>query len=237
MESAPEQILEYLAKLTNARAITRKFLPFAGTLFLFLLLSNWLGQLPGTGSIGFWHISEAGKEFVPLLRPAASDLNLTLALAVLTIVSSHVVGVFSVGFFAHVGRFIQLGPLWKAVRSLKVIAILTAAVEFVVGLIELMTEFAKIASLALRLFGNIFAGEILMTVIASLLAAFAPLPFIALELVVGVVQALVFTMLALVYFTIFSQQPHGSEDEHASEGHDAHAASAHADLAPASGHG
>ncbi len=222
IEQVLETLLGYFDKVTGDRALSRKFLPFAGSLFFFVLISNWLGLLPGTGSIGVWLNHHAGEsEFVPLLRPANSDLNLTLALAVLTVISSHIVGAVSVGPLTHIGRFIQLGGIWKALRSGKVIGILTALVEFVVGLIELMTEVAKMASLSLRLFGNIFAGEVLTTVIASLFAFAAPLPFIALESIVGVVQATVFTMLALVYFTLFSRMPHGHaahDDKH----HDKH---------------
>lgn len=214
VELVLEQLLGYFDKVTNDRALSRKFLPFVGTLFLFILLSNWLGLVPGTGSIGFWHMHGGEREFIPLLRPANSDLNLTLALAMLTVLSSHAIGMASVGVFAHLNRFIQLGTIWQALKAKKVMGILTAFVEFVVGLIELMTEFAKMASLSLRLFGNIFAGEVLTTVIASLFAFAAPLPFIGLELIVGIVQATVFSMLALVYFTLFSRMPHGSSKSH-----------------------
>ena len=214
-EQILEQLLGYFDKVTNERALSRKFLPFVGTLFFFILLSNWLGLLPGTGSIGFWEMQGTEREFIPLFRPANSDLNLTLALAVLTVVSSHVVGIFSVGFFTHLNRFIQLGGIWQALKAKKLVGLLTAFVEFIVGLIELMTEFANKASLSLRLFGNIFAGEVLTTVIASLFAFAAPLPFIGLELIVGVVQATVFAMLALVYLTLFSRMPHGSHEPHA----------------------
>ncbi len=217
VEEILETLLGYFDKVTGDRALSRKFLPFVGTLFFFILVSNWIGLLPGTGSIGIWHGHGEESELIPLFRPANSDLNLTLALSALTVATSHVVGMVSIGVFSHVNKFIQLGTIWKALRSFKPIAILVALVEFVVGLIELLTEFAKIASLSLRLFGNIFAGEILTTVIASLFAFAAPLPFICLELIVGVIQATVFTMLALVYFTLFSKQPHGQSHEPAEQ--------------------
>jgi F-type H+-transporting ATPase subunit a len=214
VEEVLEQLLGYFDKVTNERALSRKFLPFVGTLFFFILISNWLGLLPGTGSIGFWEMHGAEREFIPLFRPANSDLNLTLALSILTVFTSHAVGMASVGVFSHLNRFIQLGTIWQALKARKFMGILTAMVEFVVGLIELMTEFAKMASLSLRLFGNIFAGEVLTTVIASLFAFAAPLPFIGLELIVGVIQATVFAMLALVYLTLFSRKPHGSNEAH-----------------------
>ena len=200
--------------------VRKAFLPFVGTLFLFILLSNWMGLLPGTGSIGVWLLHEGRPELIPVLRPAMSDLNMTVAIAVLSVIVSHLVGVFSIGFFVHVNKFVQLGTLWKAVRSLSPVNILTAIVEFIVGLIEIFSEIAKVVSLSLRLFGNIFAGEVLITVISGLVSFVVPLPFMALELIVGVVQATVFSLLALVYMSVASSQPHGSDEEH---GHaDAH---------------
>lgn len=210
IETLLEAVLGYFDKVTGNRTLSRKFLPFAGTLFFFILISNWIGLLPGTGSVGMWLMHNGERELIPLFRPANSDLNLTLALSTLTVITSHIVGMASVGVFSHLNRFIQLGTIWKALRSFSPVGILTALVEFIVGLIELVTEFAKMASLSLRLFGNVFAGEVLTTVIASLLAVAAPIPFIGLELMVGVIQATVFTMLALVYFTLFSKQPHGA---------------------------
>ncbi len=214
VETALEQLLSYFDKVTNDRMLSRRFLPFAGTLFCFILASNWLGLFPGTGSIGFWLMHAGERVFVPLLRPANSDLNLTLGLAILTVVTSHLIGIQSIGIFSHIGRFFPLGTIWNGLRTGKPIILLTGMVECVVGLIEVMAEFAKMASLSLRLFGNIFAGEVLTTVIASILAFGAPLPFIGLELIVGLIQATVFTMLALVYCTLFVRKPHGTIPAH-----------------------
>jgi F-type H+-transporting ATPase subunit a len=208
-------VLNFFDRVTGDREKSRRFLPIAGTLFFFILLSNWMGLLPGTGSIGVYQMVHGERELIPLLRPANSDLNLTLAMAIVSVVSAHVFGVLTLGFFVHFNKFIQLGTVWKALKTLKPIAILTAFVEFIVGIIEIFSEFAKIASLSLRLFGNIFAGEVLMTVIASLVAFFVPLPFMALEIIVGLVQATVFAMLTLVYLTVLSSAPHGAEHKKA----------------------
>lgn len=213
VESTLEMLLGYFDKVTGDRALSRKFFPFVGTAFFFVLISNWIGLLPGTGSIGIWEIHEGVRELIPLFRPANSDLNLTLALALSSVLVSHLVGVRSVGFFTHANRYIQLGTLWNAVKSLKPVAIGVALVEIIVGLIELIAELAKVMSLSLRLFGNVFAGEILTTVIASIALFGAPIPFIFLELLVGLIQALVFTMLTLVYFTLASRMPHGSNHD------------------------
>jgi len=208
-----ESVLGYFDKVTNDRKKSRQFLPFVGTLFFFILLSNWMGLIPGTGSIGVWEMKEGVRELIPIFRPANSDLNLTLAMALLSVVASHVIGIITLGFFAHANKFIQLGTMWKALRSLNPVKILVAVFELVVGIIELFGEFAKIASLSLRLFGNIFAGEVLMTVIGSLIAFLVPLPFMAIEIIVGLVQATVFSMLTLVYLTVATMHPHG-DDEH-----------------------
>jgi len=213
-ESALEFMLGYFDNVTNDRAKSKRFLPLVGTLFLFILLSNYMGLIPGTGSIGVWQLVHGHMELVPILRPAASDLNLTLAMAAVSIVVSHLLGMFTLGFFVHWNKFIQLGTLWKAIVSLNVGKVLLALVEFVVGFIELFSEVAKVVSLSLRLFGNIFAGEVLITVIASLFAFALPLPFMALELIVGIVQATVFSLLTLVYLTVATTPPHDSE-EHA----------------------
>jgi F-type H+-transporting ATPase subunit a len=99
--------------------------------------------------------------------------------------------------------------LWHAVKSFNPINVLVAIVEFFVGIIEVFSEVAKMVSLSLRLFGNVFAGEVLLVVLASLVAYIVPLPFMALELLVGVVQATVFSMLVLVYLTIATTEIKG----------------------------
>lgn len=219
IETLIEFLLEYFDQVTNDREKSKRFLPFVGTLFMFILLSNWMGLLPGTGSIGRWLMHEGHLEFIPILRPAMSDLNLTLAIASLSVLVSHLVGMFTLGFFAHWNKFIQLGTLFKATASLKPVKILTALVEFVVGFIELFSEVAKVVSLSLRLFGNIFAGEVLITVISGLISYGVPLPFMALELIVGVVQATVFSLLTLVYMTVASSKPHDDEEHAEKHGH------------------
>ena len=213
VEGLVEFMLGYVDQVTNDRAKSRKFLPLVGTLFLFILLCNWMGALPGVGSV--WRTIElhGHVENAPIFRPANADLNLTLAMALLTVITSHVVGMITIGFFAHWNKFIALGTLFRSFRK-KPMDIVVALVEMLVGVIEFFAEIAKVVSLSLRLFGNIFAGEVLITVMYSLIAYVVPLPFTFLELIVGMVQATVFAMLALVYLTILSEKPHGGEDEH-----------------------
>ncbi|MCW1892091.1 MAG: F0F1 ATP synthase subunit A [Candidatus Uhrbacteria bacterium] len=219
MEALLETLFGYFDQVTGSREKTLKFFPLIGSLFFFILLSNWMGLLPGTGSIGLWQIHGGETVFIPFFRPANSDLNLTIAMALVTVISSHVLGMITLGFFVHWNKFFQFGGIWKAIRSLSPMNIMVSLVEFVVGLIEFVSEIAKVLSLSLRLFGNIFAGEVLMTVISSIFAYAMPLPFMALELIVGVVQATVFAMLSLVYLSILTQPPHGDEESHEKAAH------------------
>jgi F-type H+-transporting ATPase subunit a len=205
-EAILEYVLKYFDQVTGSRLKTLKFLPIVGGLFFFILFSNWLGIFPGIGSIGRWEIVHGELELVPLFRPAATDLNLTLAMAVLGVVFSHILGIVTIGFFKYTNKFIKLGDLWRAARSKSPTNILVAVIEFFVGFIEIISEFAKVVSLSLRLFGNIFAGEVLLTVIGGLVAFLVPLPFLGLELLVGIIQATVFAMLVLVYLTVATME-------------------------------
>lgn len=200
-----EILFDYFDQITGSREKTKKFLPITGSIFLFILVSNWLGLIPGTGSISL------GDNI--LLRPANSDLNLTVAMALTSVIGSHLLGFVSIGFFTHIGKFLQFRNIFKSIRK-RPIAIFTAFVEFGVGILEIISEIAKVLSLSLRLFGNIFAGEVLISVIGALVSFLVPIPFLLLEILVGLIQASVFAMLALVYLTIASGMPHSSEVEH-----------------------
>jgi F-type H+-transporting ATPase subunit a len=200
-----ETLLGYFDQVTGDRKKTLRFLPIAGSVFFFILLSNWLGLMPGTGSITFGH--------APLFRPANTDLNLTVIMALFAVISSHFMAFVSIGFFTHLNKFIQLGSIVKSIKN-GPIAIFTALVNFVIGLIELVGEASKVLSLSLRLFGNIFAGEVLISVIGALAGLLAPTPFMFLELLVGLIQASVFAILTLVYLTVASEAPHEVDSHH-----------------------
>ena len=124
-------------------------------------------------------------------------------------ISSHIFGFLSVGVFTHIGKFVPIGTIVKSLKK-GPIAIFTALIEFGVGLLEIIGEMAKVLSLSLRLFGNIFAGEVLISVISALVSLLVPTPFMMLELLVGLIQAAVFAMLTLVYLTVASAEPHGA---------------------------
>jgi F-type H+-transporting ATPase subunit a len=218
IEAMMETLLGYFDQVTGSRNKSLKFFPLIGTLFLFIVISNWLGLFPGIGS---WYINDPIHGHLPILRSANTDLNLTIAMAVLGVVLSHVIGVATIGFYKYLNKFIKYQDVWNAIKSKKIINIFTAFIEVAVGFIEIISEVAKMVSLSLRLFGNIFAGEVLLTVLAGIIALFVPLPFMALEILVGLIQATVFSMLVLVYISVATMpipEPHGSHG-HSEKGH------------------
>lgn len=167
---------------------TKIFFSFLSSLFLFIILSNWFGLLPGVESI----VLKEGNKSIPLLRGTTSDLNVPLALALLTFVVIQWSGIQYAGFKTYVSTFINLkNPM-----------------TVFVGLLEIISEFSKIISFAFRLFGNIFAGEVLIVVIAFLIPVLASFPFLALEIFVGFIQALVFSMLTAVFLNTAMAKTH-----------------------------
>lgn len=213
-ETILEVLYQYFDTVTRDRKKTITFLPLVGTLFLFILVSNWIGLFPGIGSIGRYLMHEGHVTLIPMFRPAATDLNLTIAMALIAVLVSHFLGIAVIGFFKYANKFIKLGDLYHGFKTFKPMDIMTAIIEFFVGLLEIISEVAKLLSLSLRLFGNIFAGEVLLTVLAGILPFVLPLPFMALEIIVGIVQATVFSMLTLVYLTIATTPVASHHSEH-----------------------
>jgi len=199
-----EQALNMADSVTGDRKKTIKFLPIVFALFLFILVSNWMGLLPGVGTIGFVETGEHGKVFVPLLRGATADLNTTLAIGLFSIVMSHILGVIAVGAWNHFNKFVNFKAILEIPKKIKKdpTILMVNPIKIFVGLIEIVGEIAKVASLSLRLFGNIFAGEVLIASMMALSAFILPLPFMFLEIIVGIVQALVFSILTLAFMSI-----------------------------------
>jgi F-type H+-transporting ATPase subunit a len=269
VEAMMEAFRGLVDSVTNNEKQTRRFFPIIFTIFLFVLLNNWAGLIPGVGSVGIFHtsaethkaatpvataatelpavdtgdlvstatseatpttensetassevitneaviesvptqmkkleveeadshiageaIATAEKEeahhtpFTPIFRPGTADLSFTLALAFCAVLLTQVMGVMSLGGWGYFSRFLNFHN----------------PIHFFVGLLEIVSEFSKMVSFSFRLFGNIFAGEVLLTVIIALVPYVIPMPFYALEIFVGAVQALVFSVLTLVFF-------------------------------------
>jgi F-type H+-transporting ATPase subunit a len=211
--------LKLCDQITHSRKITEKIFPLVFTIFMFVLVNNWLGILPFVGSIGFYEEIENGaKVFVPLFRGGTADINTTLALSLMSVIGSNIFGVFSIGLWKTINKYVklsELGSIFTKIRK-EPSVLLLAPISFFVGLIELIGEMAKVASLSFRLFGNIFAGEVLLSSMAAIFAFVLPTPFLFLEVFVGLIQAIIFSLLAAVYFTIAAQD-HSSHDDHGHE--------------------
>jgi len=212
IQNAFEIILEGAMNMadsvTGDRRKTQKIFPIVFGIFIFILLNNWLGLLPGIGSVGFIERGAQESIFVPFFRGGTSDLNTTLALAIFAVIGSNLFGILTVGLWKYFNKFVNIRALAHIPGKVKKepsIAIVNP-VKFFVGIIEIIGEVAKVASLSFRLFGNIFAGEVLLSSMALIFAFVVPIPFIFLEIIVGIIQALIFAMLTLVYFTIASTQ-------------------------------
>ena len=211
-----EGALDLCDQVTGNRALSMKIFPIAISVFFFILLNNWLGILP-LGGFGIVEKGEQGLSFVPFLRGGTADINTTISLAVMAVLGANVFGIFSIGLWKTFNKYVNLkvlGGIFAKIRHEPTI-VLVAPITFFVGLIEIVGEFAKIASLSFRLFGNVFAGEVLLASIAALVAYIVPIPFLFLELLVGVIQALIFSILLVVYFTI-SSTDHDEHEEHES---------------------
>ena len=197
----------FFDSIIGDRALTRRFFPLVATIFLFLMLANWMGIFPGVGSITIEGVHDGHPMAIPLFRSMNADVNMTLSIALIAVTMSHVFGMSVLGILPHMGKFF-VAPWRDPIGSF-------------IGILELIAEFAKIISFTFRLFGNIFAGEVLLVVVSFLVPFIAPLPFLGLELFVGFIQALVFALLTLVFIKM-ATTGHDHGDEHGARQH-AHA--------------
>jgi F-type H+-transporting ATPase subunit a len=206
-----ESLYEFLEGIIGSGLVKKTFW-FFGTVFIFILFTNWFGLLPGVGSIG-WGV-ETPHEFHitnPLLRGGNADLNMTLAMAMIFFACWIVWAVQAVGVK---GVFLDLfGPKGDTAGAMKYLMIV---VFFLVGFLEVLSILFRPISLSFRLYGNIFAGENMLESMAKLVPGFGwllPVPFYFMELLVGVVQALVFMLLTAVFTMLIcmhEQEPGGT---------------------------
>ncbi|HEV2404518.1 MAG TPA: FoF1 ATP synthase subunit a [Ktedonobacterales bacterium] len=229
------QMLLDLCEEVAGKRNGRRFFPWVATIFFLVLISNWWEVIPGVETIGTVSSktadgtpikdcptavhgllltgSHASNCLIPWVRPPSTDLNFTLALAVISFLATQVYGFKLLGVGKQLGRYFTLkeGPM-----------------GLIVGLLELALEPLRIVSLSFRLFGNLFAGDVLLLVISFLVPFVGAIPFYALELFVGFIQAFVFAFLTLIFMTL-GTTVHGHEEhevEHAEEA--AHAEREHA---------
>jgi F-type H+-transporting ATPase subunit a len=185
-------VYDYVAETLESKALARKFLPILLTIFLFILTANLLGLFPGVGSIGVLKGEVGHEHLVPLFYPAATDLNVTIALGLIAFVVIEVAGVASIGFLKYAGKFVNFSSF----------------MGFVVGIIELISEVARLISFSFRLFGNIFAGKVLILVVMFFVPFIVPVPLMLFEVFVGFIQAAIFALLTLFFIKIAITEPH-----------------------------
>ncbi len=234
---AVEAILEALYNLAESTAgkWAKSIFPWMATIVLLVLVVNWMELIPGVDSIGLLHHAEEGypvkevarigdfpvktiikekaaegaegaKELyalVPFVRVASTDLNFTVGLALISVFMTQVFGVRALGL-SYFTKFFNVKTLFSKPFF--------GAIDFGVGLLELVSEISKLLSFSFRLFGNIFAGSVLLFVIGSLVPVFAQTIFLLLEFFVGLIQAIVFGMLTMV-FMAQATAGHGHEGE------------------------
>ncbi len=182
-EAGFEYVLALMEQMLGNRALALRFFPLITTIFLFIFVSNLFNFLPIFGTFNIYQHGEA----IPLFRGVNSDLNVTLALAIISFFTIEITGILALGFLKYGSKFVNLKE---------------GLVGFLVGLVELIGNLARLISLSFRLFGNIFAGEVLLLVIGSFVPLVAPLPFLAFELFVGFLQAAIFALLTLAFIKI-----------------------------------
>ncbi len=189
---------DYMADTLEDKKLAKKYFPIIMTIFLFILTMNWLGLFPGVTSIGIY---DESHHLIPFFYPPATDLNITLAFAIIAFVVIEFAGIVAIGFWRYSGKFINLRFL-RQFNGPNLLA-------FAIGIIELISELARLISFSFRLFGNIFAGKTLLLVVMFLATPyFLPVPLLAYEMFVGLIQAFIFAILTLFFIKIAVEVPH-----------------------------
>ncbi len=228
ISGAMEMIVELLFNLTETSAgkNAKKIFPWFATILLVVLVANLMELLPGMETIGFLRHEEGGHavekvaglltitsaeaaegegfSVVPFFRTVSTDLNFTLALALISVIMTQVIGVQSQGI-GYFSKFINFTTMFKKPAF--------GFMDFLVGLLELISELAKILSFTFRLFGVMFSGFVLVALVGSMLPVFVPSMIYMFEAFMGVIQAFVFGMLTMVFMSM-ATHGHGSEEQH-----------------------
>lgn len=197
-EALIELVFNYIEEVLESKSLARRFFPLIMTIFIFILCINWIGLLPGVDAIGATKVVEEHEEtvtkFVPFLHPAATDLNITIAFALVAFFAIELSGIFMLGLWKYGGKFFNF----------------SSPLNFVIGIIEFFSELARLVSFAFRLFGNVFAGKTLILVVLFFVPFAVPVPLLAFEVFVGFIQAFIFAILTLYFIKLAIAAPHGS---------------------------
>jgi F-type H+-transporting ATPase subunit a len=192
LQSVSEMLIgggyDYVYEVLGDRKVTDKYFPVLATIFIFILGINWIGLIPGVGAFGTYH----DGHLTPWLYPGSTDLNITIGLTLVAFFTIEIAGVLGIGVWKYAGKFLNFkSPL-----------------GFVIGMIELISELARLVSFSFRLFGNIFAGKTLLLVTMFFVPYILPMPIYAYEIFVGLIQAAVFAILTLFFIKLALEEPH-----------------------------
>lgn len=175
-----KEILKITDYVTESRALSKKILPVILTFFIYITTANLIELVPGF--LGSFYIEKGGEE-IAILRSPNSDLNITLSLAIFSVLAIQFFAIKKLGLKKYLLKFFNIKTFSN----------------FVLGIFEFLSEFTKILSFSFRLFGNLFAGEVLLLIIAFIFPYLIPIPFMILEVFVGIVQAFIFSILTLTF--------------------------------------
>ncbi len=192
-EFAYEFLSDFGIGLAGPKA--RPYIPIFAAFFILILFDNWVGLIPPVGKID-------------LLRAPSSDVNITIGMALISFTIFHVEGIRHLGVRGYLGKFFPIYEFRNGIGA--------GIIAMFVGLIELMLEFVKPVTLSMRLFGNIYGGEVALGVITSLTIAVIPVALIGLELMLNAIQALIFSVLTLM-FIVLAIESHHEEEGHVAE--------------------
>jgi F-type H+-transporting ATPase subunit a len=183
---------DYVKETLESEVLAKRYFPIIATIFFFILAANWIGLLPGVTSIGYWTQYHGSEKLVPFFYPVNTDLNVTIALALIAMATVQMAGILALGAWKYGGKFINFHSV----------------LGFFIGIVELIGEIARVISFAFRLFGNIFAGKTLILVTVFFVPLVMPVPIMAFEFFVGFIQALVFAILTLLFIKLAVAEPH-----------------------------
>ncbi|RME42936.1 MAG: F0F1 ATP synthase subunit A [Caldilineae bacterium] len=243
LQNVLEAIFEALYNLTESVAgpkWVKKFYLVPVTIFIYVLISNWFGLIPGLAGFGLCephHVEgahaeavassiigcEPGEVIVPLFRSPSADLNDTLMLAIFTQIMAQVFGFMALGVGGYLGKFFVFDGIIAAFRPDEhgqrrgclgmFVQFAMGVIDAFVGLLEFVSEFVKVIAFTFRLFGNIFSGEVMLIILTFLVPLILTLPFLGLEVFVGLIQAFIFYILSVAFYTV-AVTSHDHEEAH-----------------------
>lgn len=193
VETMVESFLNLLEQITGKRETAKQLLGIVGAIFLYMGVSNLILLIPGVSSFSYNGVS--------IFRTPTNDFNTTFSIALAVIIWTNVMSIKVFGIFGHLGKFFKFKDVYLGFKK-SIGDGMLSIIDFLIGLLDIISEVAKVVSLSLRLFGNMYAGEVLAAILLGAFAILVPAPWLAMNLLVGVLQALVFGALTAAYYTL-----------------------------------